>query len=178
MVGSFWAKLEVAALLLPADSGPARAAPLCARDLFAAISQAASGLTGAARSAAERARAGATRIEADVAAIDAELKSLSGGADPAEASRLAAKIGAMGPTHPSDGEAKRQMRELLDKQLVLLRGPAASIPVWRTPPPSKGVRPDLRLRPPQYRAGGLGYRTALSVATTFVSLFGPDVRSA
>ncbi len=119
---SFWAKPEVAAHLLPSNAVPARSTPSSARDLAAAISNAASSLTGAARTAAVRAKEAAAGVEAEITSIDAEIKSLAAGHDPTEAERLAARIEAMGPSQASEGEARRQMRELLDKQLALLRG--------------------------------------------------------
>ena len=119
---SFWAKPEVTAHLLPSNAAPARTTPSSARDLGAAIANAASNLTGAARTAAGRAREAAARVEADLLSIDAEIKSLAAGHDPTEAERLAARIEAMGSAQPSEGEARHQMRELLDKQLALLRG--------------------------------------------------------
>ncbi len=118
---SFWAKPEVAAHLLPSNTVAARATPNSARDLAAAISNAASHLTGGARTAAGRATEAAARVEADLLSIDAEIRSLAAGHDPIEAERLAARIEAMGPAPASEGEARHQMRELLDKQLALLR---------------------------------------------------------
>lgn len=48
--------------------------------------------------------------------------------DPAEAERLAAKIAAIGPPSDRDGDGKRQMRDLLQKQLDLLRGFESRLP--------------------------------------------------
>ncbi|HQZ19231.1 MAG TPA: serine/threonine-protein kinase, partial [Vicinamibacteria bacterium] len=66
---SFWAKPEVTAHLLPSNAAPARTTPSSARDLGAAIANAASNLTGAARTAAGRAREAAARVEADLLSI-------------------------------------------------------------------------------------------------------------
>jgi len=120
---TFWTRPEVASLLrVEATMDRVRSSPTSPRGLVAAIDIATRGLTGAASEAGGRARAAAVRMEAVLAALDAEIRSLSAGADAGEAERLASRIEAMGPAQSSEGEARRQMRGLLEKQLELLRG--------------------------------------------------------
>jgi len=119
---SFWSRPEVASRLVGLDSGSVRPVPGTARDLASAIMKAASDLTGAARTAAARARDGAARLQTELAVLDSEIQSLGSGAELGEAVRLAARLEAMGPVHAGEGEAKGQMRELLEKQLDILRG--------------------------------------------------------
>jgi hypothetical protein len=120
---AFWSRPEIAALLQPEDTkierGPVPSSP---REFVSAISSALSRLSGGAQTAAERAREAGRRIQSVLAELDGEIASLSSGADPEEAGRLSAKIAALGAAHPGEAEAKAQMRDLLEKQLSLLRG--------------------------------------------------------
>jgi predicted Ser/Thr protein kinase len=119
---AFWTKPEVVSLLLPGGTASSRAVPSSPGELVSAITAAAEGLSGGARTAGGRARQAAQRIQTMLGQLDAEITSLSSGADPAEPERLAAKIASLGAAQAGEGEAKSQMRELLEKQLALLRG--------------------------------------------------------
>jgi len=120
----FWSKPEVAVLLLPEsrDPGRGKGAPTSARELASAIATDVSPLTGDARVLGERARDLALDLAGSVAGLDGQIASLETAADPAEAGRLVAKLSALGSPIPSEGEEKRQMRDLFQKQLDLLRG--------------------------------------------------------
>lgn len=121
---SFWSRPDVARFLTPQghDGTGGKVDPTSARDLASAITAAVTGLGGVSGLAGQRAREAVQRIQASLVGLDAEIASLSAGADSSEAERLAARIAALGAPHTGEGEAKAQMRDLLEKQLALLRG--------------------------------------------------------
>jgi hypothetical protein len=57
-----------------------------------------------------------------ITGLDAQIAALESAADPAEVERLVAKLSALGSPIQSEGEEKRQMRDLFQKQLELLQG--------------------------------------------------------
>jgi hypothetical protein len=118
---SFWLKPEVAAFLLREGPDPARA-PGSPRELASAISAAVERLPGGSQALGAGARDGAASLASAIAGLDAEIASLSSNADTAERERLETKLAALGPAPPNEDEARRQMRELLQRQLDLLRG--------------------------------------------------------
>ena len=120
---SNWRRPEIAALLLPIESGkgPDTPGPAAAPELARTIAEACRSLSpgsDAQNEAVDAARA----LAAAIAALDAEIASLASNADPAERERLQAKLVALGPAPLNEAEPRRQMRELLQKQLDLLRG--------------------------------------------------------
>jgi len=120
---SFWSRPEVAALLLPADSaqrlssGPPLSAPELAQTI-AELGRAQSSRSIEDNNAANLARA----LAVSIAALDAEIASLASNVDTAEGARLEGKLAALGSPPPGEDDARRQMRELLQKQFDLLKG--------------------------------------------------------
>ena len=92
-----------------------------------AITAAAERLDGEAEAAARHAAEAARRLLSAFEAADREHAALEADADPAEEGRLAARLDALGPEAATEGEARRQMRELMRRQLELVRALPARI---------------------------------------------------
>ena len=117
---SFWLKPEVAAFLLP-DAPKLVTAPASPRDLVSGIATAMSRLDGRSQALGANACAAASELADSITALDHEIASLGGADDPQESDRLIGKISALGAPSPAEGDAKAQMRGLLQKQLDLHR---------------------------------------------------------
>jgi uncharacterized membrane protein YhaH (DUF805 family) len=122
---SFWLQPEVAAFLTASElHGTPPASP---RDLLSEIVTAVSRLDPGSHAVGANARAAATALVESISALDREITSLGAANDAAEADRLSTKIAALGPPLPSEGDAKAQMRGLLQQQLDLHRGVEARL---------------------------------------------------
>ena len=121
---TFWSKPEVAELLLPAAEGRSRAkaALTSPRDMLSAISTAVSSLAGDTGAVGARARDAANGLAIAIDRLDGEIASLAEAAEGTEVDRLTARLSALGMPSADEGAAKSQMRDMLQKQLDLLRG--------------------------------------------------------
>jgi hypothetical protein len=86
------------------------------------VSIAVSRLTGGSEVLSVSARDAANSLAGAIVLLDVEIANLASNADPTERERLEARLTTLGPAPPDEAEARRQMRELLQKQLDLLRG--------------------------------------------------------
>ena len=122
---SFWQRPEIAALLLPPPGASlGTAAPTDPRDYLSAMLAAVGGLSGSARESAQEAAQAARRLASALEWLDREVADLRRDADPAEAARLEEKLAALGA---DASESRRQMRELLQKQLDLVAAAAEQL---------------------------------------------------
>ncbi|MCM2257195.1 MAG: serine/threonine protein kinase [Vicinamibacteria bacterium] len=124
---AFWSHPEVAALLVAPGAADAEA-HTTAQDLSRAVERACAGLASSpSRQTGEAAAAAARRLAAAIQALDSQCAALAAGVDAAETVRLADKLATLGPARASEPVERGQMRELLQKQLDVLRGVEARV---------------------------------------------------
>ncbi len=158
---SFWARPEVAAALLP-PSDPGRAIPVSPQELASAILNAALSLKGP---AGEAARSAALQLQRALTALDGEIAASTKQADPAELQRLSGRLEALGSAAANEDDGSRQMRELIEKQVALLRGFLAKSEQLRADREKKlGLLQSLWRRAEEARAAG-DDRTRATLAT-------------
>jgi len=126
---SFWAKPDIADLLLPArdPDSPAKNPTSSGREMASAISLAFAKSPGNSRPAVAQARDAAAALSRAVERLDQDIASLAAGMDATEIDRLVEKIAALGTPTSEEGAGKRQMRDLFQKQLDLLGGLGARV---------------------------------------------------
>ncbi len=123
----FWSRPEIARLLLPVEGSVLPGEPRDPRGLLAAISSAVQELTGPLREAGLDALGIAREMAAALEALEREKARLVRDADPAEFAHVKRKLEALGSPGTDEPSDQRQMRELLEKQLGLLRSAAARL---------------------------------------------------
>jgi len=120
----FWRKPSTAALLRPpADraKSPEALEPKSPVDLANAIRDLVGQLPSGTQATVSEAADAARQLLGTLAALDAELAKLAQDADPQELEAVEAKLRALGPETPDEGDVRRQKRAVLVPQRDLLR---------------------------------------------------------
>jgi hypothetical protein len=120
---AFWSKPHIAALLeVETTSGRASPASLEPADLVRQIERLAEESSSSLHADVYRdARAAALTIQQAIARCDRDVVQLARDADPRERERIEASLAALGEASSDQSPAKRQMRELLARQLELFQ---------------------------------------------------------
>ena len=130
----FWRQPHIQKLLAPPANASDRLAlpvPKTPRDYVGAFEQAARALEGDERAIAEQAVTAGREVGAALEELERQIKSLARDADPAERARLEQRLVELGDATPSESDAQRRMRELVQEQLELARGLAAQLDAAR-----------------------------------------------
>ena len=120
----FWRKPKYAALLLPPPvraTATSAAEPRSPEEHAQAIRDLVGQLPSGAQALVSEAAEASRQVLGTVAALDAELAKLAQDADPQELEAVEAKLHALGPETPDEGDVRRQKRGLLVSQGELLR---------------------------------------------------------
>jgi len=123
---AFWARPHLAALLAPVIPPDSRRRSDSPHEQLQSIVRHASELSGPLRQLGTQAAAAARQVVASIEEIDREIAELVRNLEPGEEERLTAKIEALAPASGRDHEYA-PMRQLLEKQLELIRGLQARI---------------------------------------------------
>ncbi len=118
--GSPWRRPAYRALLRPIDADEV-ATPRSEDELEKAIQGRADAMPSGLVDVARAIRSAARSIRASIAALDQETTALARDTDPQEAARLEGKLSALGPPSPEDPPDRKEMRDLLARQLSLIR---------------------------------------------------------
>jgi predicted Ser/Thr protein kinase len=121
--GTLWTRPHVTAVLAPAGRPEAGRRPASPHDHLRAILRDAEELSGPLRSLGPQAASAARQLLAAIDHADEEIAVLARTLELGEEQRLAERIAALGPAPAAcGGEAAVPLRELLEKQLALVRG--------------------------------------------------------
>jgi hypothetical protein len=118
---SFWARPHIAAVLAPAARPEPSRRSDSPHDQLQSILRHASELSGPLRPLGAEAAAAARQLIAAIEHADREIAELARNLEPGEEERLADKIEALAPV-PGHSDENAPMRQLLEKQLELIRG--------------------------------------------------------
>jgi hypothetical protein len=119
---SFWSQPRISIVLAPAVEPPAAERADSPHDQLRAILRAADELSGPLRSLGAEAATAARRLVASIEEADRQIADLARNLEPGEEARLVEKIEALADVGQSGA-----MRELLEKQLELIRGLTARV---------------------------------------------------
>jgi chromosome segregation ATPase len=115
---SFWARPHIAAVLAPVPRAETARRPDSPHDQLQSILRNADDLSGPLRALGAQAAVAARQLLASIEQADREIAELARSLDAGEEERLAEKIEALGAAR---GDASSPMRQLLAKQLELVR---------------------------------------------------------
>ncbi len=123
---SFWARPHIAAILAPAPHPDSPRRPDAPHDHLQSILRHADELSGPLRPLGALAAVAGRQLIASIDQSDRDIAGLARNLEPGEEDRLADKIAALAPT-PGRTDDQAPMRQLLEKQLELVRGLQARI---------------------------------------------------
>ena len=121
----FWKQPHVARILAPVPTPGARvhdpSGPTTPSDILRIITDLSRQLTGPVRALGSEAVAAARQLLDAIGQLDGEIGAFAQDADPAEATRLERKLELLDRDAPSGTDEQRQMRQLIQGQLELIR---------------------------------------------------------
>jgi hypothetical protein len=120
--GAFWGRQPYASLLEPEAVHIAPGTPRSPAAYVAAVSRQAAALPPERHAAGLEALAAVRALDADLRRVEEQTTLVARGAEPQEDARLEARLAALGPTSPGEPAERREMRDLLERQIGLLRG--------------------------------------------------------
>ncbi len=121
----FWKQPHIARILIPVPTAGARihepSVPTTPSDILRVITDVSRQLTGPVRALGSEAVAAARQLLDAIGQLDREIEALARDADPAEATRLERKLELLDRDAASGTDEQRQMRQLIEGQLELIR---------------------------------------------------------
>ncbi len=124
---AFWRREPFASLLEPEPVARAGETPRTPEAYVAAVARRAEALPSDRRALGQEAVAVVRALDAALRRLEGQTTLLAGGAEPEESARLEARLAALGPPSPEEPPERREMRDLLERQLGLLRDVAARV---------------------------------------------------